>query len=300
MGGSKAPSKQTTTVEPGKTSKPYVKEAFADASAAFSTAPPQYYPGQVVAPLTAEQLAGQQALLDAAAGQGQQLATATGNATNFILDPNNLNPDSNPYLQGAVEAGLRPIYQQLQEDILPQIGSSAITAGQYGGSRQGIAEGLAIGRTQTAAADASVGAYADAYQQGIKNMLLGVNSAPAAQQALLFPGQTQLAVGGQNQQQQQLENDAAKAQFDYEQNAERYDADAYASIVQKLAGMSSTTQQSGVGASTGGLVGALGGAATGAGIVGGLTSAGMMTAATAAGPVGWSIIGASALAGLLG
>jgi hypothetical protein len=53
----------------------------------------------------------------------------------------------NPYLADASSAITNQVTQNLQRNILPGINSGAIAAGGFGGSRQGVAQGLAIGQT---------------------------------------------------------------------------------------------------------------------------------------------------------
>lgn len=53
----------------------------------------------------------------------------------------------NPYMQQIGQDITRQVTNNLQRNILPGIGRGAVAAGGYGGSRQGIAEGLAIGET---------------------------------------------------------------------------------------------------------------------------------------------------------
>jgi hypothetical protein len=95
---------------------------------------------------------------------------------------------ANPYLtkslQGAADMS-RMNFNQLQQDatrnlrenILPGIRGGAIAAGQYGGSRQGIAEGRALGDSARASqqaatqfglgtSNAAIGAQADAFNRG--------------------------------------------------------------------------------------------------------------------------------------
>ena len=50
---------------------------------------------------------------------------------------------------------------------------------------------------------------------------------------------------------------------------------------------------------SGGFAGALGGAATGVGLLGAAQSAGLIGAGVASGPVGWGVVGLGALLGLL-
>lgn len=69
----------------------------------------------------------------------------------------------NPYLQQSADQISRNLTQNLNENILPGINSGAIAAGGFGGSRQAIAQGLGIGRTQQAIGDAQTNLYSQGY-----------------------------------------------------------------------------------------------------------------------------------------
>ena len=62
-------------------------------------------------------------------------------------------PQTNPFLEGQIEQGQTMINRNLNENLLPQISSGAEQAQQLGGSRQGVAEGIALRGTQEANAD---------------------------------------------------------------------------------------------------------------------------------------------------
>ncbi|WEF34855.1 hypothetical protein [Pseudoduganella chitinolytica] len=141
-------------------------------------------------------------------------------------------PGANPYLDASISGAIaqnRLGFQQLQDDstenllgsILPSIRSGAIASGQFGGSRQGIAEGNAIGTAQRElaraaaqfgqnATNAAVGAKANAYEtdsnralsamQGLSAHQYGVaqQDAAARQAADNTNVQALLATRGQN------------------------------------------------------------------------------------------------------
>lgn len=110
--------------------------------------------------------------------QAGNYLNATAPALSMLLDPNMmLNPDNNPYLQAYGEAATRPLYQRLMEQLLPAASSGAFDAGQYGGSREGVERGLAMGRTQQASGDTLANIYSNAYGQGLQAMQGGINSA---------------------------------------------------------------------------------------------------------------------------
>jgi hypothetical protein len=64
----------------------------------------------------------------------------------------------NPYLEAQISGLQQDAGRMFREELLPGIGSGASMAGQRGSSRQGIAEGLAAGRT------------ADAFLQGANDL----------------------------------------------------------------------------------------------------------------------------------
>lgn len=131
---------------------------------------------------------------------------------------------ANPYLTGALQAGVdatnagynknvNTLTDQLQRNVLPGIRSNSVLAGQYGGTRQGIAEGNAIGdftrqlndnNAQLAATNSAntTGAQAQAFNQGQDRAL-------AATQGL---GAQQYGVAGQNAAMQQAANMQTSAQ----------------------------------------------------------------------------------------
>ncbi len=164
-----------TTTTTTQTLSPEQKELFNLATPGIKgiiTDPPELFPGSQVAPFTPLQIAGQEAAVTAAGGQIAPLAsTALGGAQqlqgfglpvgltgataaigglqpadaflNFLLSGQALSPETNPFLQATAEAAIRPLEQSFQQSILPGIRSGAIEAGQFGSSRQSIAEGIA-------------------------------------------------------------------------------------------------------------------------------------------------------------
>lgn len=90
---------------------------------------------------------------------------------------------SNPYLQGQAQAIISQSNQNLQNNILPGINSGAMAAGGYGGSRQGIAQGLAIQGQQQSLNNALANLYGQSYQndQNNANQLNIANVGAAAQ-----------------------------------------------------------------------------------------------------------------------
>lgn len=72
-------------------------------------------------------------------------------------------PD-NPYLDQQANAITASLTRNMNENVMPGIRSNAIAGGQYGGSRQGIAEGLATSRLNQDLAPALTNLYGGAYE----------------------------------------------------------------------------------------------------------------------------------------
>ena len=178
----------------------------------FVSQPPQQFPGTAIAPFTPNQLSAQQsALSQAFGGNVGQVTDATAQAQQFALGPV-LFPESNPALQAATEAAIRPISEQFTQSILPNIRQSAVTAGGFGGSRQGIAEGIASQAFLRQVGDTSAQLQSEAFGQGLDLFGRALFAAPGTAQLALLPTQIQEAVGIQQQQlqQRQLTEEAQK------------------------------------------------------------------------------------------
>lgn len=94
--------------------------------------------------------------------RAQQVDPTAARASQGVLDPTNSLSQllsgqvNNPYLDQQIAAIGQDLSQNLNNNVMPGIRSGAIGAGGYGGSRQGIAEGLAAqGVTQQVANQAA-------------------------------------------------------------------------------------------------------------------------------------------------
>lgn len=74
----------------------------------------------------------------------------------------------NPYLQQMGDALVQQNTQNLQRNVLPRVGSAAMAAGGYGGSRQGVVESNAISDLNTANANGLASLYGGAYNTNLQ------------------------------------------------------------------------------------------------------------------------------------
>jgi hypothetical protein len=140
------------------------------------------------------QTAGQESVLAAVPGMSSVVNSAA-KGNKFFTSGDVLDINRNPGLQGAVDAAVRPITDQLLEKYLPAVRSGSAIHGQYGNSRQGIAEGIGMKGASAATADATARVVNPAYQGGIEAMLKGIGMAPGVAQAQMLPGLAQSGVG---------------------------------------------------------------------------------------------------------
>lgn len=110
-------------------------------------------------------------------GQMAQGNAQTAGSLGFLMDPSILSADSNPYLQSYMDASIRPLNDQFSNVTMPSLASGAVGSGGYGGSRQGIAEGLAAQGLSNATGDVTAKIGSEGYGQGLQAMLGGTNAA---------------------------------------------------------------------------------------------------------------------------
>src|SRR5215470_9936704 len=119
---------QTTTYTPSPQQQELMNLALPGVRQ-FAASTPTRYQGQV-SPFDPSQVAGQNLALGAAGGQ-QDLADVAAQQTEARLSQ-----DPNAMRDEAINAAVRPIYQNLTEKDLPAIRQNAVTQGGFGGSRQ--------------------------------------------------------------------------------------------------------------------------------------------------------------------
>lgn len=274
--------------DPWREQQPYLIDIFERAQGLYNTQDPTFFPGNTVAGFTPNQVQGQNLMTDAATGGQQNLAQGVAGANQFLLG-DVMDMSSNPYMAQAMSAAIDPIYQNLERRALPAVRSGAVAAGQLGGSRQGIAEGLAISDANRQAMNTTAVMANDQYGRNLEAMQRGLALAPQSQAAQLAPGQTLNAVGAEQQAYEQALINEAIARHDFEQRVPWDQLGAYNALVQGNFGGTQTTTSPGP--STGARIAGAG--AAGIGAYGAL-------AATPLAPVAAPIAGALALASLFG
>lgn len=248
--------------------KPYYTQLASEAFAAGRQVDRGPYPYKMLADPNSIQYGA----LEGAAG----VAANAGNsgAGNLLIDNatalargDYLNPSTNPHFAGAIEAALRPAYEQLTETALPAIRDAAIGSGAFGGDRHGIAEGLALRSFGRDALDTGSKIAYENYVRERQNMINAPVSFSQAIEGALAPHQLTQKIGDQLQKYEQLSLDEQLKQFQYAQDAPFAGMDRVAALLNPggfVSGSQITTDKAPKGGASGLVQGGLGAAANAA------------------------------------
>lgn len=179
---------------------------------------PTFYPGQTYAGFDPYQLQSQQMQLGAADAMNpmiQQGNQAMAFGLNAPMDPAN-----NPTVQKWANAAVQPITEAYKQNVMPAIQDSAVATGGLGGSRQGVAEGIAAGNYMDAVGNTTANIYNQAYGQGLDQQARMMTMMPQQMNNMMMPGNIYGAVGGQNQQLAQMGINEDIARHNFDQNVE--------------------------------------------------------------------------------
>jgi hypothetical protein len=176
-----------------------------------------------------------------AQGGAQSLANQGSAAQQFMLG-DVLRADSNPYMAAYAQGAINPVFEQLTRTALPAVDSGAIAAGGYGGSRQGIAQGLAMSDATRQAFDTTAKLYSGMYDTNLGAMQKAIAMNPQVMQAGMLPGQLLAGVGADQRALEQAKLDDAVARWEWEQSLPATRLAQYMSMVQgNYGGQSSST-----------------------------------------------------------
>jgi len=214
MGGGK-PATQTQTqtqeTKPWAEQAPYLTELFAQARQQLQQPIPSYVPTSATT----------QQAQETAKRFAVETAPQTGEAARAAWQAGLAAPDvmRNPALAAAIQGAIRPLEQQFAERTLPAIRGEATAGGQYGGSRQGIAEGLAARGLTEATGDITADMLSRAYESGLRTQMQALGLTPTVQTAQLVPADILSQIGGQ-----ETAEARAAALYPYQQEAAQLQA----------------------------------------------------------------------------
>lgn len=197
-----SPKEQTVTSksEPWAEAKPYYIDLYKKAQEAFGATNKKVYGGDLWAGPTSLQ---KKAAKELGANQWQQGAGDLRTLGKDTVSGKYLDPNTNPWLKKTADMAIGDVTRNYTRNVLPNMGSAAISGGAYGGGRQGVMEGLAAGEFGREAGDIATNIYGSNYQQERDRQMQGGNLFNQANQLEAMHLQGMAGAGQQEQQWQQ-------------------------------------------------------------------------------------------------
>lgn len=221
-GGGDTPETQTVTntttqkADPWVGQQPYLTDLFSAGKGLYDAPGPYYYPGDTTALFSPEELKAQESVTNYASGGARDLINQGLNSQSFLLG-DVLLADSNPYMADYAQGAIRPVWEALTRQGLPAVNSGAVASGQYGGSRQGIAQGLAMSDATQKSFDTTAKMYSDMYGQNLDALQKAVLMNEAVVKGGTLPDQLLATVGTDRRAMSQALIDDAVARWEWEQ-----------------------------------------------------------------------------------
>lgn len=258
---------QTNSVELSPGQKEIEKLLIPQAKAAAAT-DYKAYDGPTVAGFNPNDVAAQQGTLAAAGAMGN-LAAGGNAAQSFLLNPDILNPTSNPFLKAQGDALSTQIGDNFSRVIMPNLRSADVQAsGMYSGgnTKAGIAQGLAASDATKTIGSSLTDLYYKSYQSGLDAMGRAVQANPQTIAANLIAPTAIGAVGEQQRGMEQANLDAATSKYYFNQLAPMMKAQDLATLIGTMPGGKGVSTVTGAQPASSPIKSALGGAASGAAI----------------------------------
>lgn len=177
--------------------QPYLLDLFREGQKLYKSDQP------IVAPWTTAQQLGNAGTVGSALNVASNVNPYGLAAWQRLASPGMLDVANNPYVMGGAQGIADTVTQRLMQEILPRIDMNAVRAGQYGSSRQALAQGQAIGQTNRALSQSLSDYIAQAYGKGLQAQTQAVAMLPGIGQSMVAPWQAIYAAGQQEQQQQE-------------------------------------------------------------------------------------------------
>lgn len=161
--------------EPWSGVRKFLKGGFKDSKKLYKGGPPDYYPGRQIPPMSGYT----RGALDSMAQRGKRGSPLIDSAQGMLgqtLGGEFLN--SNPHLQGAIDAATRPVIDQYTKTVIPGLESAFSSAGRYGSGAQASSEADAYGQMMNQVGDISSDMSYQNYGDERQRMMQGAGLSP--------------------------------------------------------------------------------------------------------------------------
>lgn len=218
LGKDDGDSESTQQAIPWEGVQPFLSSGYQEANNLYGTQGyPGFFPDQTYVDRNPLENAGQGMSLDYAMNQMPgQIFDAQKAQFEMLNAPDVAN---NPYVQGIIDVGQNRMNENLTQNTLPAIRGGALSHGAVGGSKQGIAEGLALQGNQRELADFQNQVLGQAYGQGLEAQYRGALLAPQTMQMGMLPYQQMSQAGEYARGTDEMALQEAMARYNYEQQA---------------------------------------------------------------------------------
>ena len=248
--------------------QPYLKNAYSAADDIYKGGAPGYYPGNLIAPQSANTQTALQNLGQRGAA-GSDITRAAQGQLQDTLSGTYLNGET-PGFQGALNAATRPIIDNYTKTIMPGMDSNFSSAGRYGSGAHAMASGDAAGGLMDALGDTTSRMvyqnYGDERNRQIQGMLFAPEMAAQDYKDIAAQGEA----GAAEDAYAQAQIDADLAKYNYDANKDYNWTSQYLGLLNGANGGSSTQ----TGPRPNPITGALGGGIAGLGLGSSLFGAG--------------------------
>jgi hypothetical protein len=254
MGAPKPPSTvtQTNKVELSPEQKKLFNLGFPYAEQ-YAQQPLETYGGETLAGFTPLELAGQAGTVQAAGAMAPNAAQALA-SNQWLMNPSQLDPASNPYARSVADQISSGISDELTQRILPAVRTNTInSSGMFAGgdTRGQMADHLAGTAAMDSIGNALEKFYFDNYKLGVDTMGSAIDRNQNVMASSLMPSTAVSTVGQQQRQMEQAELDQAYNQWIIDQQMPFMRATDIMSLVQGMPGATSVTQMQGLNAGGG-------------------------------------------------
>lgn len=231
-GGSSGPQQTSQSNQaPWSGQAPFLKDVYGQAKEAFNQTPNAPWGGPTVAAPRPETVAGQNNALNMA-NSFQNAGAGTMQLAGDMVSGKYLDPNSNPYFSGAVQAANQPIIDQFNNSILPSVRDQAIGQGAYGGDREGITESLATNDLTRNLANTDANMAWQNYANERSLQMWAPQLMQEGESLQMAPSSIYGSVGQARQQSEQDQLNQAQQLYTAQQQAPWTGLDEYAKIVQ--------------------------------------------------------------------
>lgn len=286
--------------EPPKFIQPYLEDTAERANELFKDPNnPNYYPNSTVVPLSNETNMALD-MITQRAQQGNPLTASSSNQLNDTISGKYLQA-GNPGLQGAIDMASEGILRNYNNMVAPGVDAGAMSSGRFGSGMHQLQQTEKAHDTRDQLRKVGTDMAYQNYGDERQRMLAAMSFAPQVSQMGYTDAQQLAGVGGTREAQSKAEMQDAIDRWSFDQNKDQNKLNQYISQLTQLGGMGGTTTTTGPKAAGGGfgssILGGIGGAASGLGLAGSLSSMGLMAAGGPA-TIGLGILGG--LGGLFG